>query len=355
MYWPHTPWRAIVFPVLAIGAAVLAGCAGTPTAARLSPPAVPDGAIAIQVASAQDDDPFAAGKVAAELLRSRMGAVPPHAIVMAECFEEETRKRAALDGVASIFPRERIFGCATYGSFDRERCFDLNSITLMGIGGDGIAVGTAFAPRLGIAGLTMEDDLELLEERLHSAGEDLAGRLPKTPKDRLIIVMADAHSPKNQFLVEGMQKATGGLFPITGGSANKNAGQTFLYYAGRAHKDAALALILSGGFQVGLSGRQAKSNDAVISSAGEAVGEAMQKLDAEPFAAIAFNCAGRKGKLDRIEDELDSIVRATGAELPLFGCYCAGEIGPADTAEAKPGTLSSGVGWHVMFTVLGRK
>ncbi|MHC4889787.1 MAG: hypothetical protein ACYTEO_10055 [Planctomycetota bacterium] len=43
-----------------------------------------------------------------------------------------------------------------------------------------------------------------------------------------------------------------------------------------------------------------------------------------------------------------------GNDIPLFGAYCAGEIGPADITKKDSAVLSSGVGWHVMFTVLGK-
>jgi hypothetical protein len=166
--------------------------------------------------------------------------------------------------------------------------------------------------------------------------------------------MADAHSPKNQFLVEGAQRVVGKKFPITGGSANKNAGQTYVYYQGRMYTDSAIALMLSGDFEVSQTGRQAKDNAKVISSAADGAAEAMAGSTAEPFGVLAYNCAGRKGKLDNISDELAAIQSRIGKTIPLFGCYCAGEIGPADTAEKNAGVLSSGVGWHVMFTVLAR-
>jgi len=68
---------------------------------------------------------------------------------------------------------------------------------------------------------------------------------------------------------------------------------------------------------------------------------------------LAFNCAGRKGKLKNPADELAAMQEALGKRLPLFGTYNAGEIGPADLAEKDPARLSGGVGWHVMFTALG--
>ncbi len=335
-------------------ALTLAGCASTPMQVRSSPAASADGVIEFRVAAAQNADAFAAGQTAARALKDELGGVQPRAIVMAECFETEALKRKALEGVCSVFPSEVVHGFSTYGSFGQHGCLDLDSVELMGIGGDGIGVVAAVQPDLGITGLTMEDDLPLLQERLRAGGAEVARLVTRGPNDRLIILMADAHSPKNQFLVEGVQSVAGPEFPITGGSANKNAGQTFIYFGGRMYRDAAVALALSGDFQVSLSGRQAKTNEAVIASATEAVTEAKQGLRPKPFAALAFNCAGRKGKLDRIEDELEAIRQVTGSEVPLFGCYCAGEVGPADVTEPAPDALSSGVGWHLMVTMLGR-
>ncbi len=341
-------------PAMVTVLCVLFMTTGWTEAIRLSSPVAADGALVIEVASADDSDPAAAGKAAALALKERMGETAAHAIIVAECFEEEALKQAALAGVASVFPKERLFGCATYGSFDKTGCRDLDSITLLGIGGDGIGVSAALAPKLDSAGLTMEDDLDLLRERLHKGGAALAEAVPKSGEDQVLIVMADAHSPKNQFLVEGLQQALGPDFPITGGSANKNTGQTFVYYAGEAYEDGAIALMLSGNFNVAMAGRQAQSNDVVISSAGEAAAEAKEELDGEAIAALAFNCGGRKGKLDRLEDELAAIQNVIGAQIPLFGCYCAGEIGPADVSEDAADAHSSGVGWHIMFTLFGR-
>ena len=278
----------------------------------------------------------------------------PHAVVLTECFEEEAQKKQVLKGVCSVFPKGVVFGFATYGSFAQEGCLDTDSVGVLGIGGDGIGVSAAIRKDLGIGGLTMEQDEQELASRLRTGGAELAGKLPRRSDDRLLVLMADAHSPKNQFLVEGVQKVMGEEFPITGGSANKNAGQTFVYFQGRMYADSAIALLLSGDFEVSQSGRQAKENAKVISSAAEGAAEAIKNMKARPFSVLAFNCAGRKGKLDNIGDELKAIQGALGNEIPLFGAYCAGEIGPADIAGKEEAEGSSGVGWHVMFTVLGR-
>lgn len=339
--------------VVAVAALVVGGCGSPAREVLTTPPPAPGGEIVIKVAAAQNEDPYAAGKAAAEALQQQLGDAAPHVVLIAECFDEWHLKSRALRGVASVFPRDILFGAATYGVFTQAGCLDRNAIGLVALAGPGISVGAALEPDLGTAKLVPGQDDAEIKERLNAAGARLALRVPRTPQDKLMIVLADAHSPKNAHLVEGLQKELGKDFPITGGSANKNAGQTYVYYQGRMVEDSAVGIVLAGDFQVALAGRMAKENQKVIASAKEGAAEALKTLEAKPFAAFAFNCAGRKGKLDNIQTELDAIQQALGKDLPLFGCYCAGEIGPADLPDKDPQALSSGVGWHVMFTLLG--
>ncbi len=245
-----------------------------------------------------------------------------------------------------------LLGSATYGSFTQSGCTDADSVCLLGIGGPGIGVSAALVTGLGTAKLTFQDSQALIETRLHEAGAKLANLLRRSERDRLLVLLADAHSPKNQSLVEGVQKVLGPKFPITGGCANKNAGQTFVYFAGQAYEDSAVALLLSGDFGIALTGRQAKDNERVIRTAQDAATEAIAESKGQKIVALGFNCAGRRSKLHRMEDELAAIQKATGNDLPLFGCYCAGEMGPVDSPDKKPGVTSGGAGWHLMFTIL---
>ena len=83
------------------------------------------------------------------------------------------------------------------------------------------------------------------------------------------------------------------------------------------YEDSALGLLLSGDFQVSLSGRQANVNEQVISSARVAAQEALTGAAGKPLAVLAFNCAGRRSKLKKYEDELAAIQDALGRDLPF--------------------------------------
>ena len=314
------------------------------------------GEIVVKIVMVEDEneDPAAAGKAAANALREKMGDTPLDAVIVSECFEDREYKEKLVQGLCSVLPEEIVMGGATYGSFTQDGCTDFDSVCLMGIGGDGIGVSARLVRKLGTAKLTFEKDQELIQERLHAAGKKLASKLRRTDRDRLLVLIADAHSPKNQSLVEGVQQVLGKDFPITGGCANKNAGQTFVYFKGKMHEDAAIAVMLSGDFNVALSGRQANENEKVIATAKEGAAEALGKATGKPIAALAFDCAGRRSKLKKIEDELAAMQQSLGRDVPLFGCYCAGEMGPVDDPEQASDALYGGSGWHVMFTVIAR-
>ena len=321
-----------------------------------SPVTQRDGSLVLRVVMVQDEneDPVAAGKVAAESLKKAMDGVEPKAVIVSECFEDQENKQRLLSGVCSVFGKDVVFGGATYGSFTQQGCTDLDSVCLLGIGGEGIGVSAALVTELGTAKLAFDEHQAEIQQRLHAAGEALGKKTERTDLDKLLLLIPDAHSPENRYLVEGAQRVFGTQFPMTGGSANKNAGQTFVYFRGQMMQDSAVAIMLSGDFQVALAGRLAKENEAVIRTAGEGAAEALAKMKAKPVAVLAYNCAGRRSKLQNMDEELHAIQQAIGTSVPLFGCYNAGEIGPLDASEKVSDALSGGSGWHVMFTVIGR-
>jgi hypothetical protein len=312
------------------------------------------GQAVFRTAAAANANPFVAGKTAAEALKAALRGVEPQVVLLAECFEDKEDKDKVLEGVATVFKREKLCGGATYGAYTQAGALQRDAVALLAIGGDAVRVRTALVEKMGAAGLSLEKDQERLTAALQGAGARLAKQLPDAAKASLMIVIADAHSPKNQLLLDGIQSVVGRKLPVTGGSVNKNAGQNWVYYQGKAYSDSAVALVLTGGLKVAQAGRQAKDNDAVISTARESAATALSKLGKAPDVIVAFDCAGRMGKLKNVTDELAAIQDSVGREVPLFGLYCAGEFGPADISDAPDPTVCYGRGWHVMMSALGQ-
>ncbi|MHB8971344.1 MAG: FIST N-terminal domain-containing protein [Pirellulaceae bacterium] len=341
---------------VATALAVLFSCTISAEETWNAPVSQADGPMVLRVVMVQDqaEDPFAAGKAAAEALQKAMEGVALKAAIVSECFEDKDNKEKLLAGVCSVVGQDVVFGGATYGSFTQAGCADFDSVCLLGIGGSGIGVSAALVTDMGTAKLTVDQRQAELLQRLHSAGKAVSDKISRSDVDKLLVLIPDAHSPKNQYLVEGAQQVFGQQFPMTGGSANKNAGQTHVYFRGRPYQDSVVALVLSGAFQVSMAGRLAKDKEAVIRTAAEGAAEAIAKMPAKPLAVLAYNCAGRRGKLQNVTEELQAIQQSIGTTVPLFGCYNAGEIGPLDASEKHSDALCGGSGWHVMFTVLGR-
>jgi len=337
----------------AASAAILTGCMTDKTTLN-TPPATDGGGIVMKTAMIEEQNPFQAGVTAATKLFSSLNGTQPHAILMVDCYDSKKAKRQAIAGVATVFPKKLIFGGAVYGMYTQEGALDTDGLSLLALAGEGLQVQAALTENMGAAGLSMETEKDALVSALNAGGADLAQKITDVSAADLMIVMADAHSPKNQYLIDGIQKIAGKKLPITGGSCNKNDGLTYIYYRGELYKDAAVALALNGKMKVAQSGRQAKSNDKVISTANEGSATAVKALKVKPLVLLAYDCAGRMGKVDKLDDELNAIKGNIDASVPIFGCYCAGEFGPADTTIEKSDGTSTGRGWHVMFSLLGK-
>jgi len=330
-------WIAVVTGV----AFLLAGCAKPLQETWRTPRPQPGSEVAAAVVMASEADPYAAGRRAAEALEGKfLGG--PKVVLVSESFAGEKNKRRLLKGICSVLPPEVVFGGATHGSMTKDGCYDRDTVVLLGLAGRGLGVRAALERNLAASGPAS------------GAGARLARKIGTASDDRLLVVVADARSPKNGPLVQGIQDVLGKRFPIVGGSVNGNAGQNFVYYQGRMFSDAAVGLMLSGAFSVALSGRQAKDAKAVVKTAEAAAAMAEGHAKGIPFLALVFDSARRRDTLARPADELDAIQRVLTKNLPVFGCYCAGEIGPADTADASPSVLSHGLDWHIVMALLAR-
>jgi hypothetical protein len=328
-----------------------AGCATGPRQA-VTPPKKGGSVVAATALAranpAKGVDAYAAGRQAAEALRAKLSGAEPHVVILAECFVDKADKANAAKGVASVFGNASVVGFAAYGMYTREGVADRQAVGLLALGGDGIAVRTALVPDMKSKGLTLERDETALKAALGAAGRILAEKAGVNAETRLLVVLADAHSPKNQLLLDGVQAAVGTKLAVTGGSANKNAGQNWIHYQGRLYTDAAVALAIDGDVSAAQNGAQAKDNQAVLDSARSVAAGLRTRGAGLASVLLAFDCAGRKGKLESIEEEQKAVLDGLGPDGMLFGVWCAGEFGCPEDSLATP----VGRGWHIMGTLL---
>ena len=297
----------------------------------------------------EQEKPFEAGQLAGRKLLDEMKGNNLELILFAESFDGKEDKEKLLAGLCSVLPKEKLFGLSTYGSFMRDSVGDGDRVTLLGIGG--LTVQAALQTELGVAKLTMDTGEAEIKTKLLKAGRILGEKNGAAAKTRLNILLADAHSPKNTFLVHGLQEALGKEAMILGGSANKNPDQNHVYYQGVRYDDAAILLTLDGPFQVAMAGRFANQGDTVVKTAEEATASAIENVKGTPLGLIAFSCAGRKSKLDELDDELNAVQKRF-TNKTIFGSFCAGEVGPPDPAVETTDAKSCGSGWCLMLAVL---
>lgn len=275
---------------------------------------------------------FAAGEAAAKKIKAQLGEAKPAVVVMAECYTEKADKAEALKGVTSVLGKDAVVSMAVYGVYTQEGAKDRNAVGLLAFSGEGVTARQALS--------------EPIQSDFTNVAKRLAQKLPVKEEARLILILADCHSPKNQYFLDGLQSVYGTALPMAGGSANKNAGFNWLGHAGSLHTDVSVVLALNGPFKVSQAGDQARDNDAVLKTAEDTAMRIRQGAKSPLAGAVFFDCAGRKGKLESIEEEQEAVAKGLGKGVPFFGIWCAGEIGVANDSQGVP----VGRGWHIMAT-----
>lgn len=279
-----------------------------------------------------DKDAFAAGEAAAKKIKAQLGDAKPAIVVMAECYGEKAEKAEALKGVTSVFGKDIVVSMAVYGIYTQEGAKDKRTVGLLALSGEDVTARKALS--------------EVIQGDFTNVAKRLAQKLPVKNDAKLMLLLADCHSPRNQFFLDGLQSIYGTTLPMAGGSANKNVGFNWIGDAGELHTDVAALIVLNGPFKVSQAGEQARDNDAVLKTAEDTAARIRQGAKGSLTGALFFDCAGRKGKLEEIEEEQEAIAKGLGKGIPFFGIWCAGEVGVANDSEGIP----VGRGWHIMGT-----
>ena len=68
----------------------------------------------------------------------------PKAVIVHECFEDESQKADVLKGAASVFPKKILYGGSAYGMYTQAGVLDIDAVSMLAIGGDVLSVVQCF-------------------------------------------------------------------------------------------------------------------------------------------------------------------------------------------------------------------
>lgn len=281
-------------------------------------------------------DPQAAGAEAARLAKK---ALHPHmspgiVLVFDNIGKQEADKKKLLEGVGSVFSNFIIYGCSSYAPLTQQG--NKGTVGVLALAGN---------IRADVASADLEGGYEQCGKKIASALKDNLEK--RNPKGRLMLLFGSCHVPKNDELVKGVTGVLGEKFPIVGAAA---AGGEFVYAAGEIKKNSNLAVLLTGDFECGFSTKKDNSPEGLITSAKDAAKEAIGKKKDKTALMFAFDCGGRRGKMkENLPKELEAMKTIAG-NIPIFGFYGSGEIGPKDNKSP-----SKGVGYHVAICAISAK
>jgi hypothetical protein len=284
--------------------------------------------IAVGTGLSTEADATKAATAAAEQAKKALGEKSAKLVLVFESYPPADKPKL-LDAVAAVFDKKLIHGCSAAGPITEQGNPTERSVAVCALGGD-LEVAAAVSPTIG--------------KDQRAAGEALGKALPKMANAKLMVLFGNCHVPSNQPLTEGVQSVLGKELPIIGGSSGGPSIDTF--FQGEVKGDVAVGILLGGDFKLAICTLPGRGNDEVIRTAVAAVCDAAGKLGGKPAAGLLFECAGRRGMVKQLSNELAAIQGVLGTKLPLCGFYGTGEIGPING-------VSTGVGYHVVCCLLG--
>jgi hypothetical protein len=244
-----------------------------------------------------------------------------------------------LDGVTSIFDASIVHGCTSYNSITQEG--NCGTAAVLAIGG-GVEVTAVVADVNGNDYKGCGADL----------GTQLKAAAERDAPGKVVALFGDCHVSKNDQVVKGICSVLGERFPVIGAAAKKDIS----YFRGKvAGKKKNVAILMTGDFELGCStlkeGPADIDRNKLVAAAGQAFKDAVGD-DLERTAMVfAFDCGGRRGKMGKDRPrELGVMLDVVGKDMPVFGFYGSGEMGPKATGEPP-----KGVGYHISACAIKTK
>jgi len=244
-----------------------------------------------------------------------------------------------LEGVTSVFDASIVHGCTSYNSITQEG--NCGTVAVLAIGG-GVEVTAVVADVNGNDYKGCGTDI----------GTQLKAAAACDAPGKVVALFGDCHIPKNDKVVKGICGVLGERFPVVGAAAKKDIS----YFCGKVvGKKKNVAILMTGDFELGCStlkeGPADVDRNKLVAAAGQAFKNAVGDDLGRTAMVFAFDCGGRRGKMGKDRPrELGVMLDVVGKDMPVFGFYGSGEMGPKATGDAP-----KGVGYHISACAIKTK
>jgi hypothetical protein len=337
-----------------------------------APPARPAyGAAGVKMAKA-------AGLEAAKEAKAMMGGTEPKIVFLFEGYPDKVdagwpAKKAILDAVAEVFPRDKIYGASACGIFTDKEYGYRGAVSVLALGGTAIDVEIRTTEHkysdeiLDEAGkvigkknyyLCTPEEQKATEARWAKVGKPLAESFGKTPDKTksFLLLLGDLHSPSGDYVVKGIQSAWGKDFPIIG-AAQASWGGDVTYTKGTVGQGLLNAFLITTPLKYSMvrtGSTQKPTPETVVDTTIRTLERGLKELGQKPQFVLEIQCIGRMfmltagGKKPVPPAFLERTRQTLPAGAVLFGFGGSAEIGPMSTGEP-----SAGVGHQAVFMCFG--
>jgi len=287
-----------------------------------------------------DNDGLKAGMEAAKKAKESLGKAAAK-LVLVFGNHEGIDQAKILEGVASVFDANIVYGCSAYNAITQHG--NAGSAGVLALGGE-IKVTTVLADvKKGKTGY--EDCGKKIGKGLKKAGEVKSD-------GKLVVLIGDCHVKNNDKVVKGILGVLGEKFPVVGAAACGG----ITYFKGKlVGKMKNLGILITGKFRIGCSmlnkGPADVHKNELVAAAGQAFKNAVGEDKDKTALVFAFDCGGRRGRMGKDRpDELKVMQAVVGKEMPIIGFYGSGEMGIKTM-----GAPACGDGYHISVCAIKTK
>jgi len=233
-----------------------------------------------------------AGAGAARLARESLGKHAAKVVIVFAGRKQTSPEMVA--GVATVFPKDIIYGCEGYGPVTQDGNLNDNGVAVIAIGGD-VAITAAASAGVG-------QGRERYLNCGKALGETLKDAATKANKGKVLLTFGDQHVGDNKHFVEGLKSVLGEKFPIIGAAAGGAGNKEIV--KGEIVKGTNVGILMAGDFELGLAREGGKGGEGFIKASGDAFQRAVGKKKDDLVMSFVFDCGGRRGQMKKVENGL---------------------------------------------------